>query len=221
MLSLRNRNKSFIIGGDSPCLNLYIERCYSQSSINRWPVLEQLIFSAKERWRESTSNKFKTSQFIHSLPTFQDGGAPPVEGSIVAKRFFMQTGSEGCLLLHTNRPDVEKIHQIYLGRKSVRISMPMFRTRSSTINFHKTNENPNISFEEVKRQSNCFSRRHVVMGTSREELIWAQQTIFLMENLGFVINQKKSQLEPVQKIEFLGLIIDSVSLTLALPTEKI
>ena len=37
-----------------------------------------------------------------------------------------------------------------------------------------------------------------------------------MQNLGFVINLKKSQLTPVKKIEILGLIINSRSMTLAL-----
>jgi len=39
--------------------------------------------------------------------------------------------------------------------------------------------------------------------------------------LGFVINLKKSVLVPSPKLEFLGLEIDSVRLTLTLPQEKV
>ena len=44
--------------------------------------------------------------------------------------------------------------------------------------------------------------------------------IYLLQNLGFVINLKKSFLHPTQKIEFLG-IIDSVEVTMSLPREKV
>ena len=45
--------------------------------------------------------------------------------------------------------------------------------------------------------------------------------IFLLQNLGFVINIGKSALMPVQEIEFLGLVINSVDMTLTLPEEKV
>lgn len=43
----------------------------------------------------------------------------------------------------------------------------------------------------------------------------------LLESLGFIINPKKSVLTPVQIIEFLGMSVDSVSLCLALPRDKV
>ena len=45
--------------------------------------------------------------------------------------------------------------------------------------------------------------------------------LFLLENLGFVINNKKSVLTPCQQIEFLGMTVDSQSMVLKLPGEKI
>lgn len=45
--------------------------------------------------------------------------------------------------------------------------------------------------------------------------------IFLLENLGFVINYAKSQLNPTQEIDFLGFTVSSESFTIKLPTEKI
>ena len=44
--------------------------------------------------------------------------------------------------------------------------------------------------------------------------------IFLLQHLGFVINLKKSVLKPSQQIEFLGLEIDTHSMTSALTEEK-
>ena len=45
--------------------------------------------------------------------------------------------------------------------------------------------------------------------------------LFLLENLGFVINNQKSILTPCQQIKFLGMTVNSQSMELKLPGEKI
>ena len=61
----------------------------------------------------------------------------------------------------------------------------------------------------------------LVMAQTLKEILQAKETlIFLLQNLGFVINIKKSQLTPVKEIEFLGLVINSVNMTLAFPRKK-
>ena len=62
----------------------------------------------------------------------------------------------------------------------------------------------------------------LLLGATIQELIMTRDTvIFLLQNLGFIINQKKSVFIPVQKIEFLGVMIDSLEMTLSLPQEKV
>ena len=62
----------------------------------------------------------------------------------------------------------------------------------------------------------------LMLAKSIQEILIAKDTvIYLLQHLGFVINLKKSVLIPTQKIEFLGLIIDSVELTLSLTQEKL
>ena len=61
----------------------------------------------------------------------------------------------------------------------------------------------------------------LLMAASREEIIVARDTlIYLLQGLGFLINIKKSVLEPTQFIEFLGIEINSLEMTLQLPQEK-
>jgi len=48
-----------------------------------------------------------------------------------------------------------------------------------------------------------------------------QLAISLLERLGFIINYKKSNLDPSQVMGYLGTIIDSVSLSFSLPPEKV
>ena len=61
----------------------------------------------------------------------------------------------------------------------------------------------------------------LLMGRTMKDILTARDTlIFLFQHLGFVINKKKSQFVPVKKVEFLGLLIDSESLTISLTQEK-
>ena len=55
----------------------------------------------------------------------------------------------------------------------------------------------------------------------REAHMSQDTVIYLLQNLGFIVNVKKSILPPCQEIEFLGMEIDSVKMTLSLTPEKV
>ena len=62
----------------------------------------------------------------------------------------------------------------------------------------------------------------LLMSQSIERLLVARDTeIFLLQHLGFVKNFKKSVMEPVQTIRYLGLVINSIRMTLSLTEEKV
>ena len=62
----------------------------------------------------------------------------------------------------------------------------------------------------------------LILGETLEEVILTRDTaIYLIQNLGFVINLKKSVLHPTQRTEFLRMIIDSVKMTVSLPQDKV
>ena len=62
----------------------------------------------------------------------------------------------------------------------------------------------------------------LVIAQTLKEILQAKKTlIFLLQNLGFVINFKMSQLTPVKEIELLGLVINSAHMTLALHQENV
>ena len=61
----------------------------------------------------------------------------------------------------------------------------------------------------------------LIMGNTLSEIHTARDTtIYLLQSLEFVINFKKSILTPSQSLEFLGVIVDSLSMTLRIPQEK-
>ena len=49
----------------------------------------------------------------------------------------------------------------------------------------------------------------------------AHEVCNLLSRVGFTVNQAKSQLIPSQQIQFLGFVVDSVSMTLSLPADKV
>ena len=61
----------------------------------------------------------------------------------------------------------------------------------------------------------------LLMGVDLVEIIQARDTtIHLLESLGFIINYKKSVLDPSTLIEFLGVMVDSMSMSLSIPLGK-
>jgi len=62
----------------------------------------------------------------------------------------------------------------------------------------------------------------LVLGESKEDLERKKKKVLdLLYSLGWMINQKKSMLEPVQEIEFLGLKLDSIKMSILVPNKKV
>ena len=57
-------------------------------------------------------------------------------------------------------------------------------------------------------------------GTYIDCLNHTKQVISLLESQGFQISYEKSEIIPTQKLEYMGYITDTTSMTLALPIEK-
>ena len=61
----------------------------------------------------------------------------------------------------------------------------------------------------------------LIMGATMEEIEWARDTVlYLLINLGFVINWVKSVLHPTKIMEYLGVVIDSDEMSMFLTEEK-
>ena len=61
-----------------------------------------------------------------------------------------------------------------------------------------------------------------IFGNTMEEILVAwDSVIFLLQDLGFVTNFKKCVSEPTEEVEFLGMIVNSKTMILSLPQEKI
>ena len=63
----------------------------------------------------------------------------------------------------------------------------------------------------------------LIIGRTREEIIALRDKVILLllQCLGFLINQEKSEMAPVQEIEFLGMIVNSKEMTITLPQKRL
>ena len=62
----------------------------------------------------------------------------------------------------------------------------------------------------------------LIMAHTREQCLeQAQLIVGLLEKLGYLINREKSVLEPTQRLEYLGFLIDTVEMKFFLPETKI
>ena len=151
------------------------------------------------------SNKYKKFELFHSILPFKIGGSSSTKRFITGRRVPVQARPKGCIFLNSNERTVKKICPFPLERDSVGVPLYELRPRSSPLYSHKTFEIPIALLRRINIRLIIFLNTLLVVGKTVEETKMNRDTmVFLLQNLGFVINMKKSQLEPVQVIEFLG-----------------
>ena len=110
-------------------------------------IFEQFVSDQQKRWWEPTSHKFEGSESVHSLQTLQGRRFALSKVCVAKKGLHVQNRPEGCILQRSSTQSFTKISTISLGRKLVRVPVPMpwFATRSQ--NIHKIIKGSNLSFE--------------------------------------------------------------------------
>ena len=106
--------------------------------------------------------------------------------------------------------------------KQLRVLVVTFWSGSSTSDFYKIIKVPIAILRWIQFKTIIYLDDMLQISQTINGLDIARDIlIFLLQTLGFVINRKKSVLVPLQKIEFLGLEIESVRIIITLPPEEI
>ena len=109
------------------------------------------------------------------------------------------------MLFSSIKSYIQKIYSVSLVREALQVSLPLFWTRPSTKNFYKNTQNCSFSVASPEHTNYNLLGRQLLIGHTIEETLMARDTvIFLLQQLGFVLNLKKSVLTPTQRIEFFG-----------------
>ena len=176
--------------------------------------LSNLFLVNKKDGGNKSCNKSQISEQLHTLPKFQNGRNAFNKGSSPRTRLSDRDRSKRCLFWHTSRQKLRKIYLFLMGREFIRIPLLMFWPGSRPSDFHET--------WRINVRIIIFLDAMLVIAQTLKEISQAKKAlIFLLQNLCFVINLKKSQSTLVKEIEFLRLVINSVNMTLVLPQEKV
>ena len=186
-------------------------------------ILLQYVPSSQEGWRSETSHKSETSKHTCEIRAFQDGGPTHSQGSPTEERLDGKGGPQGCLLHGSNSPQSRHLLLFKMGKKSFQFNcLPFGLCTTPRVLFTKLLKLAVEIFRSMGIRLVIYMDDMLLMANTEQQLTeYIQLTLFLLENLGFIINSKKSLLMPTQDIEFLGMSVNSLTMDLKLPGEKI
>ena len=190
----------------------------TNSFLNRG-VLFKHVPGAKERGRSETCNKSQTSEQICEIRALQDGGVTYNKNPPPEERLDGKNRLEGCLLHDTHGPSMP--------------SPPPFQSREEVIPIQLSPLRPMHGPQSVYQNSQASCGDVEVHGTSGGDIHRRHASHGILQRFPygshsfdpvsprFIINEKKSLLEPTQEIEFLAMIINSKEMDISLPGSKI
>ena len=116
----------------------------------------------------------------------------------------------------------QEVPSICMERASVAVSSPGVWTGFGAPVFHQTDDTGGGIIKEDWHEVEVFLDDALAMNQTREMGLRDRDSVlFLLQKLGFIINWKKSELQPEQIMEFLGFSVNSMDMTLSLPRNKI
>ena len=134
----------------------------------------------------------------------------------------MQGRLERCILRCSIEQSITEFCIFQVERQTLPVYLPLLCLDSSLSSFYKVDENPNSCNKKVEWEDYNLSRQYLDNGRVQGRVTDTERySIFLLQNLGFFINFKKSVLHQCHILEFLGLEIDSLNMRVELSKEKV
>ena len=198
------------------------EKCNRESDT---PPTTGLLFKSlpypQERLRTTLGNQPESVEQVCAKRTFQDGGYPHSKGPPETRRLASQSRLEGCLFSVPIDYQHRKFLRFIFKRKTYQFNCLPFGMSSAPWVFTKTLKPVLAVLRERGVRLIAYVDDILILAESRD-LIQDQVTgmLYLLECLGFIVDRKKSILNPTQVIEFLGLSVDSIAMKLRLPLIK-
>ena len=165
-----------------------------------------------------TSNKFESTKRICSNTTFQDGKNPYLEGTSEAQRLASKTRSKR-RLLYNSYP--LKSQDVSPPRENLQVQLSPLGLSSAQWVFTTTLKPVSALLQKLGVRMLVYIDDILVLAESKQMLEdQVSGLAYLLECLSFLVNAKKSRLQPNQSIEFLGIVVDTLAKALKLPGEK-
>ena len=100
--------------------------------------------------------------------------------------------------------------EVFMTRESLRIPVSVSWSRASTSSFYEHFKSPNIPFAPSKYQNFNLPGRHVVNVSINRNTSSRKRHRNLSPSTYGISNKQKSFMEPVQTIEYLGLVTNLI-----------
>ena len=185
-------------------------------------LLQSHVPSSQKGRRYETGYRSKLTESIHRNTTFPDGTSfldknPPTTGVLHDK-----IGPKGCISFGCNSSTISKIPSVLLENQNLSVQSTPLRPKHSSNDLHSVNETSSELLTETRCPSGNLPRRYVdywsISGRDKSVHGNGNRVIGV---LGFIINKEKSIMTPTQVIQFLGFIINSNTMMILLPQEKV
>ena len=181
------------------------------------------ILCPNKGWRHEAYYKPKGPQHLRGDSPLQDGRYPHAEGYSKIRRLDDKSRPERCLLYDTDGIAPQTPTEISVAGANLPVQLPTIRAVVSTMGlYHDHTASIVATLRSLGLRLIIYIDDILIMAPS--PIVAREHTaglIFLLENLGFIINYPKSLLTPTQEIQFLGFVISSNTMEIRLPGEKI
>ena len=184
------------------------DQFYSQYLYKFNIIFKFNIYSPKKVLWALPCDKPKEFEQAHSLYPSQNGGSFSLEGNTSERELHMKDQTKRCIFFSAIKSQIPKICEFQAEKYNLSVSLPLLWPGTSMM--RKLNVRLIIYQDDI-----------LLMAASVEELTLERDTlIYLLQNLGFLINIKKSVLQSCQTIQLLGMEITSIDMTITFPEEK-
>lgn len=177
-----------------------VKKCCTGDNYHKRFLLQQRVFGAEEGGRIKTCNKSKKSEQFSPLRTFQNGGGTSVKRSH-GRGKYLKFFWRNKILEFTSLPfGIAIAPRVFT--KIMKIPIAILRRLGIRLV---------IYLDDILIMNQSLTGIQSDLSTA----------VYLLENLGFLVNQEKSVLVPSHVTEFLGFTVNSQTMTLSLQKEKV
>ena len=171
----------------------------------------QLPFHHPQKgWRMVNYHQSERVEQVPAGSAFQDGinilsqGCPPQRG------LDGQVGPPGCLPYSAHIPPSQEIPKVSMESTGIPVPVPSFRVGHGSQSLYKTHEAGRTCLRQQGMRLVQYLEDTLLVAESPEALkAYLRKAANLLEELGFLLNKKKCVWTLTQRIEFLGLEVDS------------
>ena len=203
------RGESFVAKGCSPSLQPNTSRGFLLNSLS----------GAQERRSNEACDKLEKAKQVGNTPALQNG---TLRELLKTNDWMAKIDLKDAYFTIPMHPTHQPFLRFMVNQQHYQFTCLPFGLSCAPWVFTKVMKPISIFLRSMGVRMIVYIDDILVMGESPEQVKGHLEALtYLLTGLGFVINIPKSITTPAQRIEYLGLLVDSTTLHLSLPGEKL